>query len=337
MKKITTLFIVGCIVFLISCAKDKDLNKLLSIEIPDGFPQSVYTFKDNQPTQKGFDLGKMLFYDQGLSKDGTVSCGDCHQQFAGFANLDHATSHGVDNCFGKRNAPALFNLTYKDNFFLDGGVTNLELVPFNAMTDPCEMANDLNKILAYLKSEPKYQQAFQKAFDSEEITSQKMFRALAQFQGMMVSADSKYDKVKAGKSQFTDQEQRGYQLFVAKCASCHKEPLFSDNSFRNNGLDLISEDTGRGKISDLATDDGKFKVPTLRNIEVSRPYMHDGRFKTLEQVLDHYQKDIKANKNLDPILKQDLALTDINKADIIAFLKTLTDHTFLKNPIFSEE
>ncbi|OAQ39938.1 cytochrome-c peroxidase [Pedobacter psychrophilus] len=322
---------------MISCAKDKDLNKFLSIEIPAGFPQPVYQFTNNQPTQKGFDLGRMLFYDQGLSKDGTVSCGDCHQQFAGFGNLDHATSHGVDNCFGKRNAPVLFNLTFKDNFFLDGGVTNLELAPLNAMTDPCEMANDLNKILVYLKSKPEYQQAFQKAFDSDEITSQKMFRALAQFQGMMISADSKYDQVKAKTAQFTDQELRGYQLFSAKCASCHKEPLFSDNSFRNNGLDITSLDLGRSTITSLASDDGKFKVPTLRNVEVSRPYMHDGRFKTLEQVLDHYQNNIKPNKNLDPLLKQDLALTDTYKADIIAFLKTLTDLTFLKNPKYSEE
>ncbi|MBK0384000.1 c-type cytochrome [Pedobacter sp. SD-b] len=322
---------------MISCAKDKDLNKLLSIEIPNGFPQPVYQFTDNQPTQKGFDLGKMLFYDQGLSKDGTVSCGDCHQQFAGFGNLDHATSHGVDNCFGARNAPVLFNLAFKDNYFLDGGVTNLELAPLNAMTNPCEMANDLNKILAYLKSEPKYQQAFQKAFDSDEITSQKMFRALAQFEGMFISADSKYDQVKARKAQFTDQEENGYQLFKAKCASCHKEPLFTDNSFRNNGLDIVSTDPGRATITALTADEGKFKVPTLRNIEVSRPYMHDGRFKTLEQVLDHYQNNIQPNKNLDPILKQNLALSDSNKTDIICFLKTLTDHTFLKNPKFSEE
>ncbi|MFC5282080.1 cytochrome-c peroxidase [Pedobacter alpinus] len=336
MKKASIFSIIGIIIFMVSCAKDNDINKIINVVIPNGFPALEYDFKDNQPTQKGFDLGKKLFYDPGISKDGTVSCGTCHQQFAGFANLDHTTSHGVDNCFGKRNAPVMFNLVWRDNFLHDGGIKNLELVPLNAMVDECEMANDVITILNYLKSKPDYLTAFRKAFDSDEITSQKMLKALAQFTGLMISADSKYDKVNAKKESFTPQEQAGYALFLQKCASCHTEPLFSDNSFRNNGLDLVYFDKGRSTITDLATDDDKFKVPTLRNIELSSPYMHDGRFKTLEQVLDHYQNNIKNNKNLDPVFSKSLGLSNDDKNNIIVFLKTLTDYTFIKNPIFSE-
>ncbi len=327
--------LLALVVFAISCSKDGQTNHDLKVEIPDGFPEPVYTFQNNQPTERGFELGKMLFYDPGLSVDGTVSCGTCHQQFAGFANLDHSTSHGVNNCFGKRNAPVIFNLIWKDNLFLDGGVKNLEVAPLNALTDSCEMRNELNNILNYLKNKPEYQQKFARAFDSDEITSQKILKALAQFTGTMVSADSRYDQMKKGKLAFTTQENSGLQLFRQKCENCHKEPLFSDNSFRNNGLDLTSYDLGRATITELPADEGKFKVPTLRNVEVSRPYMHDGRFKNLEEVLDHYQNGIKTNKNLDPLLKE-LSLTDQDKADIIAFLKTLTDHTFLKNQKFSE-
>lgn len=334
-KAYITGSIIG-IILLASCHKE-DLNPMLNVQVPNGFPQPVYQFEGNQPTQKGFDLGKKLFYDPGLSADATVSCGTCHQQFAGFANLDHATSHGVDNCFGTRNAPVLFNLIWKDNFFLDGGAKNIEVSPLNALTNQCEMANDIPSILSYLKSKPDYQHDFYSAFGSSEINSQKMLQALAQFMGMMVSANSKYDQVKAGKTSFTEQEQNGYLVFQQKCASCHKEPLFTDNSFRNNGLDIISADTGRARITTLSSDFAKFKVPTLRNIEVSRPYMHDGRFKTLEEVLNHYQSGILLNPNLDEQLKNGLSLSNKDKANIILFLKTLTDHEFLKNTKFSEE
>lgn len=336
MKKAAVFSIIGVLIFAISCTKDNDINKLINVVVPNGFPALVYDFKDNAPTQKGFDLGKKLFYDPGISKDGTVSCGTCHQQFAAFANLDHPTSHGVDNCFGKRNAPVLFNLVWRDNFLHDGGVKNLELVPLNAVVDACEMANNVTDVLTYLKSKPDYQTAFRKAFNSDEITSQKMLKALAQFTGLMISADSKYDKVKANKESFTPQEQAGYTLFLQKCATCHTEPLFSDNSFRNNGLDEVYFDKGRAIITELSTDEDKFKVPTLRNIELSSPYMHNGRFKTLEQVLNHYQNGIKANKNLDPIFSTGLNLGQDDKTNIITFLKTLTDYSFIKNPIFSE-
>lgn len=336
MKKIKALSLIGLVILIFSCSKDDLVNQLLLIPYPSSFPASIYKFENNLPTNNGFNLGKKLFYDPGLSIDGTVSCGTCHQQFAGFSNLDHTTSHGINNCFGERNSPVLFNLIWKDNLFLDGGVKNLEVAPLNALTNTCEMGNDISKILVYLKSKTEYQTAFKSAFEGEEITSQKMLWALAQFTGMMISAESKYDQVKAGKDTFSASENSGYTLFKQKCASCHQEPLFTDNSFRNNGLDITSLDLGRANITSIKSDEGKFKVPTLRNIEFSRPYMHDGRYSSLETVLNHYQNGIKMNENLDPMLYTNLDLSAQNKVDIIAFLKTLTDYKFLKNPIFNE-
>ena len=337
MKKLIALSIISFLVFTIACTKnDQEVNRPLSLNIPNSFPKPLYSFENNQLTEQGFELGKKLFYDAGLSIDGTVSCGSCHQQFAGFANLDHDVSHGVDNCFGKRNSPVLINMIWKDDFFHDGGAKNIEISPLNAMVDPCEMANDINNILAYLRNKPEYQKQFKRAFGTDEITSQNMLWAFTQFMGSLISAESKYDNVKAGKATFTSEEEKGYQLFIQKCASCHQEPLFTDNSFRNNGLDLVSKDLGRAIITTVIPDEGKFKVPTLRNIEVSRPYMHDGRFQTLEQVLNHYQNEIKNHKNLDAILKQGIALSNQDKTNLIAFLKTLTDNNFLKNPKFSE-
>lgn len=336
MKKFIVLLFISLLVITISCSKNEEINKKLNLEIPSNFPTQHYNFDQNPLTEQGFELGKMLFYDPKLSLDGSVSCGSCHQQFSGFANLDHDVSHGVDNCLGKRNAPVLFNMIWKDNFFLDGGVVSLELSPVNAITDVCEMKNDIQSVINYLKSDNKYQRQFKKAFDSDDINSQKMLKALAQFMGSMVSAESKYDQVKAGKLSFSDSESKGYQLFLQKCNSCHTEPLFSDNSFRNNGLDAVSLDKGRAVITELSIDEGKFKVPTLRNIEVSRPYMHDGRFKNLEEVLNHYQNGVKSHKNLDDLLKTTFNLTDDDKSNIIAFLKTLTDQNFLKNSKFSE-
>jgi cytochrome c peroxidase len=337
MKKIIVLYLTSLLLFAIACSKtEEEVNRLLLLEIPTKFPKPLYNFENNQLTEQGFELGKKLFYDAGLSIDGSISCGSCHQQFAGFANLDHDVSHGVDNCFGKRNAPVLFNMIWKDDFFADGGAKHLEISPLNAMIEPCEMANDINNILAYLKNKPEYQKQFKRAFSTDVITSQNMLRALTQFMGSLISTESKYDDVKAGKATFTLEEEKGYQLFLQKCASCHTEPLFTDNSFRNNGLDVISKDLGRALITTITTDEAKFKVPTLRNIEVSRPYMHDGRFKTLEQVLNHYQNGIKNHANLDAILKQGSTLSNQDKLELITFLKTLTDNNFLKNPKFSE-
>lgn len=308
--------------------------------VPSNFPKPVYDFKDNPLTNNGFNLGRTLFYDPILSKDNSISCANCHQSFAAFANLDHAVSHGVDECQGTRNAPALFNLAWQKEFMWDGGVKHIEVSPLNALTNPCEMANDLNAITVRLKESKTYPILFNAAFGNKEINSQKMLRALAQFTSMLVSANSKYDKHirhEAG-GNFTDEEDAGYNLFKKHCSACHQEPLFTDLSYRSNGLDLNPEDNGRDSITHIRSDKGKFRVPSLRNAELTAPYMHDGRFTTLKQVMEHYNSGVKNNENLDPILHQNntygIRLNDKEQNQIIAFIKTLTDKDFINDKRF---
>lgn len=340
------LALLASIALLYACSKRevaKTPETTIKFVKPTNFPSPTYQFEGNPLSNKAFALGKKLFYDVRLSADKSVSCGSCHQQFAAFAQLDHSVSHGVNNCLGKRNAPVLFNLAWQKEFFWDGGAKNLEIVPVNAITDACEMATDLNTIVAFLKSTSPYPTLFAEAFGQNTITSQNLLRALTQFTATMVSANSKYDKVMRNPQQyaFTAEEQQGYQLFKDKCASCHAEPLFTDLSYRSNGLDQNSADEGRKIITGLESDKGKFRVPTLRNIELSSPYMHDGRFNSLEKVLAHYNAGVQLTANLDPILKANgqtgIALSTLQKQQIISFLKTLTDDEFIKNKIFSEE
>lgn len=336
------LALLASIALLYACSKreaNKPVEEPITFVKPANFPSPTYNFEGNPLGNKAFALGKKLFYDVRLSADKSVSCGSCHQQFAAFAQLDHSVSHGVNNCLGKRNAPVLFNLAWQKEFFWDGGAKNLEIVPVNAITDACEMATDLNTIVSFLKGTNPYPQLFNDAFGQNSITSQNLLRALTQFTAVMVSANSKYDKAMRNPQQytFTADEQQGYQLFKDKCASCHKEPLFTDLSYRSNGLDVNSADEGRKIITGLDSDKGKFRVPTLRNIELSTPYMHDGRFNTLEKVLEHYNSGVQQAPNLDPLLKTGIALSATQKQQLISFLKTLTDDEFIKNKIFSEE
>ncbi len=202
------------------------------------------------------------------------------------------------------------------------------------------MGNLVADVVAYLNSDAEYKADFAKAFGDETINSQRIFKAMAQFMGAMVSSNSKYDKYirKEAGGELTAQELSGLKLFQEKCASCHKEPLMSDFSFRNNGLlpDMVLNDTGRAHITGSAGDRYKFMVPSLRNIDLSRPYMHDGRFNTLDAVLEHYRSGITTSDNLDPLLKDGIEMTDDEKAAIISFLKTLSDNSFIKDKRFAE-
>lgn len=342
---ITVIFIAA--ISITGCKRDvslddvlPDSSALISFTVPEGWPQPIYTFNNNKLTQQGFELGRKLFYDVRLSKDKSVSCGSCHQQFAGFAHLDHPLSHGINGLFGLRNSQGIFNMAWKPAFFWDGGVINIENQPINPIENPVEMGNTVTNVVNDLSSDAGYKMLFAKAFGDETINSQRIFKALAQFMAAMVSSNSKYDKYirKEAGGEFTEQELRGLTLFREKCASCHKEPLMSDFSYRNNGLapDIALNDTGRAHITADAADRYKFMVPSLRNIDLSRPYMHDGRFNTLDAVLEHYRSGIMASENLDPSLKDGIEMTDQEKADIISFLKTLSDNSFTKDKRFSE-
>lgn len=326
-----------------ACKPDPDLTPVVvepfEFKVPEGWPTPAYSFQNNTLTREGFELGRRLFYDPRLSRNDEISCASCHQQTAAFAHSDHRVSHGVEDRLGTRNSPVLFNLNWHTSFFWDGGVNHLESQPINPIQNPVEMDETIPNIISKLITDSRYKQMFAAAFGDETINSQRIFKALAQFMGMMVSSNSKYDKYirKEAGGDMTASELNGLKVFRANCATCHKEPLFSDFSYRNNGLAVtIVNDSGRAHITNLATDMYKFKVPSLRNLQNSMPYMHDGRFEKLEQVLDHYTAGIVASPTLDPVLQGGIQLTGTEKTDLLAFLKTLNDPQFMADSRFSE-
>lgn len=333
------LFLILGTVWIQACKKSNGGSSgptPLSFHIPAGFPAPQYAFTSNPLTEEGFELGRKLFYDGRLSKDGNFPCASCHQQFAAFATFDHNLSHGFDNQFTLRNAPGLFNVVWQKQTHWDGGIVNLEVQPLAPLTAPNEMAEDINNVISKLDQDAAYKQQFKAAFGDETINSQRMLWALTQFVGSLVSADSKYDRVKQGTASFTPQEQLGYTLFQAKCTSCHTEPLFTDNSFRNTGLalDPTINDKGRMRITNNRADSLKFKVPSLRNVAVTAPYGHDGRFISINQVLEHYNSGVQVSATVDPLVKNSIPLSANDKIYLQLFLRTLTDSVFIKDPRF---
>jgi cytochrome c peroxidase len=334
-------FVCTAFVFIAASKKDDDPFKptYIKLEIPKGWPKPAKDIFANNPlTEEGFQLGKRLFYDGRLSKDGNFACASCHQQFAAFATYDHDFSHGFNNLFTMRNAPALFNLAWTPLLHWDGGSNHIEVQALAPLTAHNEMAEDIDSVLKKLRKDSAYPKLFKAAFGSTLINSQRMLKALAQFTGSIVSSNSKYDKVLRGEANFTPSEQKGYAFFKLKCATCHTEPLLTDNSFRNNGLEVNSyiKDYGRMRITNNKNDSLKFKVPSLRNVAVSFPYMHDGRYYSLGQAIDHYRTKIVTEQlTLDTLLKNRITISNAEKNDLIYFLFTLTDTTLTKSPRFA--
>lgn len=308
----------------------------LYFQIPKGWPKPYYDFSKNPITEEGFQLGRQLFYDPILSKDSTISCASCHLQATGFTHVDHSLSHGIDGKIGTRNSMTMMNLAWSTTFMWDGGVNHLDVQPLNPITSPVEMNETLANVVQKLQKSNKYKSLFIAAFGDENITGQRILKALSQFELLLVTANSKYDKVMRKEAVFTGQEQNGYQLFKINCASCHCEPLFTNGKFESNGIPIDStlNDIGRQRITEKPEDYLKFKVPTLRNIQFTNPYMHDGRFKKITDVIKHYNS-IKYNKNLPLQLQKNINLTDNERVDLVAFLLTLTDNEFLFNKRFS--
>ncbi len=299
--------------------------------VPKGFPKPVYTFKKNRLAPEVFVLGRKLFYDPILSKDSTTSCASCHQRLAAFGHIDHALSHGINGTIGKRNVPTLQNLAWNTSFMWDGGVNHLEVQPLSPLTNPGEMGETLVGVLQKLKGSDMYVADFKAAYGDSVINSERILKALAQFTALMISADSRYDKYIRGDDTMSPAELAGLALFRDKCADCHAEPLFTNNKFESNGLpsDSVLDDKGRGAISKDVADNYRFKVPTLRNIERSYPYMHDGRFRNLRVVLDFYGNPGKYSPHASPEMRKIGALTDADKRNLQSFLMTLTDMAFL--------
>ncbi len=307
------------------------------LDIPKNWPKPVYDFSKNPLTEEGFQLGRNLFYDPILSRDNTISCASCHLQQTGFTHVDHDLSHGIDGKIGTRNSLTLQNLAWNKTFMWDGGVNHLDVQYIHPITSEVEMDETMENVVKKLQEIPKYKELYKKAFGTDKVTGQLTLKALSQFVVMLTTSNSKYDKVVRKEEKFTEMEQKGYNLFKQNCASCHKEPLFTNDSFENNGLaiDTTLNDLGRMRITQNQKDKQKFKVPTLRNIQFTFPYMHDGRFNTLNDVIKHYNSGIKHSNTLSKQLQKPMNLSDNERTELVAFLKTLSDKEFLYNPKYS--
>lgn len=311
----------------------------IQFKTPKSWPQPTYNFRQNPLSREKILLGRALFHDPILSADSSISCVSCHLQYSAFTHIDHRLSHGIAGHIGTRNSPTLMNLAWGKLFMWDGAVNHLDMQPLAPIAHPDEMGFSIDSVIVRLKRSSKYRQLFNIAWHDSAITGERFLKSISQFMLTLVSANSKYDKVMRHEPgiTFTQQEKNGYQLFRQHCESCHKEPLFTTNEFANNGLPLDTSlnDYGRIKITHRPADTLHFKIPTLRNIEYSYPYMHDGRFMKLKEVIDHYTSGIQHTATLSSQLSSPILLTSNQKVDLTAFLLTLSDKDFLFDTSFS--
>lgn len=347
-KRAFWIVLFGFGLMLYACKKEQQFKETVSLFLgfqkPSNFPDPQYKLANNPVTGPGFLLGRALFYEPRLSRNNTISCGSCHIQSSAFTQHGHDVSHGIDDRLGTRNSPPIMNLAWNKAFMWGGGVYDLDLQPIVPITTHEEMDENVENVMSKLRLLDKYPKMFKAAFGTEEITTARFMKALSQFMVMCISANSKYDKVmrKESGQTFTADELAGYELFKTKCANCHSEPLFTDGAFRNNGLAPSAiNDLGLYTATLQAADKYKFKVPSLRNLSYTAPYMHDGRFLTLNGVLDHYNSEVQATPNLDPLLQQGgsrgIALSANDRSKLIAFLKTLDDPDFVTRKDLAEQ
>lgn len=309
-------------------------NPELSLVVPAGFPALNSFVNANKPTQYGVVLGEKLFNEKRFSNDNTVSCASCHKQSNAFA--DHRTQAvGIQGRVGLRNAPSLQNMAFLKFYNWDGNILQLEKQPLVPIITHEEMDSSILDVIGKLAGDPDYQELFEKAFGTGGITSERIYRSLAQYMYMLISANSKYDRVKRNEGEsFTENEAQGYRLFQQKCAGCHNTELFTDQTFRNIGFPVNSnpDEGGRARVTGISEDYLRFRVPSLRNAEYTAPYGSFGQFSTLKAVLDYFDQGVLDADNLDPILKESgnrIPLTELEKKDLISFIKTLSDSTFI--------
>ncbi|GAA3633277.1 cytochrome c peroxidase [Flavivirga jejuensis] len=311
-------------------------DNILSPVVPTNNPQTI----------EGIALGKKLFFDPILSADNTQACADCHAPENAFSDTDRF-SDGIDGFFSNRNAMPLFNLAwnYDEKFFWDGRVFSLEHQAFQPVTDPLEMHNTWMQVEQKLQQNSEYPNLFEQAFGTSTIDSSLVTKAIAQFERTLISSNSKFDKHLLGEATLTSEELNGFNVFMDEtkgdCFHCHgsdKNPLWTDNMFHNNGLDATITDLGLGEITGDPADNGKFKSPSLRNLTFTAPYMHDGRFATIDEVINHYSEGLQNSPTIDPLMKKvaqgGVQLSAQDKADLKAFLLTLSDYEFINNSDF---
>lgn len=324
----------------------------------EGWPKPILVFSNGVNVDAEIALGRVLFYDESLSADGKVSCGSCHTSYTAFAHVDHKLSHGVFDREGRRNAPALMNLAWQSGFMWDGAIQHLELQSMAPIAAHTEMGMSLQDYLNGIKQNPRYQTLFALAYPNQPISLPLALKAIARFELTFVSDQSRYDSMRRQQISFTQQENRGYALFQKICAACHAEPLFTRPGYEYNGwadglngMDsagtLVSGlDRGRALVTGLVNDAYHMKIPTLRNVEVSFPYMHNGGFQSLYQVVKNYSgkrlvvrgdgggSGISGDSGEGQRKVIDISLDANERVDLVAFLMTLTDRKFLYSKDF---
>ncbi|CAL2102636.1 Cytochrome c peroxidase [Tenacibaculum sp. 190130A14a] len=348
---------IHLIVFLLllSCSSKEEepvyTPKPATLNIPQLFQQKIITpvIPSNNPlTEEGIALGKKLFFDKKLSKDNSQSCASCHDPKRAFTD-NTRFSEGVDGNFGSRNSMPLFNLAWNfdERFAWDGKELSLERQAFEPVRNPIEMHSKWQVVAQKLQQDPEYPTLFEQAFGTAKIDSSLVTKAIAQFERTLISGNSKFDQFLLGNATLTPEEKNGFDVFMDEtrgdCFHCHgsnNNPLWTDNKFHNNGLDTTFSDLGLGKVTGDPNDNGKFRTPSLRNLIFTAPYMHDGRFATLEEVINHYSEGLKPSPTVDPLMKKvndgGVKLTDKDKADLKSFLLTLSDNDFVNNKEFQE-
>jgi len=350
------LALLPILICMVSCNEDPPIDSIQIDTTPYSFDSGPFPQPelpaDNSLTEAKVHLGRMLFHDSILSEGEIQACADCHLQEDAFDDI-RQFSLGVNELPGGRNAMSIVNMAWNTNgFFWDGRAATLREQSLLPIQDPLEMNETLEDVVTKVQNESVYRDQFSRSFGSSVVSAEKISLALEQFMLTIVSYNSKYDRVIAGQESFTSSEARGFDLFFteynasfpdasgADCAHCHGGFNLENDRYMNNGLDSGNfNDLGRFLVTGSNEDRGKFKVPTLRNIALTAPYMHDGRISTLEEVIDHYNEGIQISNTLNPALLATtytgLLLTDQDKIDLVNFLHTLTDETLADNPEYS--
>ncbi|WP_348800340.1 cytochrome-c peroxidase [Flavobacterium adhaerens] len=332
-------FVLFALLFTSCNSDDADMitieNPEIDMNIPFGFPELNSFVSANKPTKYGVVLGEKLFSDKRFSTDNTISCSSCHIQENAFTDQKQQAV-GIESRIGLRNTPSLQNLAFMKFYNWDGSKLQLENQPLVPIITHEEMDSSILEVIGKIQDDTEYKALFQKTFGDESITPERIYKSIAQFEYTLISANSKYDKVKRNEGiTFAENETKGYQTFQQKCASCHSTELFTDQSFRNIGfpVNTDSNEAGRARVTGNMEDYMKFRVPSLRNIELTAPYGSFGQFETLRSVLDYFDNGVLEADNLDPIFKNNsnkIPLSEEEKNNLIAFMKTLTETNFTK-------
>jgi len=347
-KLIVLVSFLAAVFILVQCEKDPFVSQIEEsnseatpyyLKVPQGFPD-YFLKQENALTEEGVALGKKLFFDPLLSKNRDVSCASCHLQSSSFSD-PRQRSIGTNGTSTSFHSMPIFNLAWMNEFFWDGRAKSREEQALQPLNNPLEMDLGWNEAVERLSSDPEYPSLFKAAFGTSIIDSNLAAQAMVQYEMTLVSADTKFDAWLRGEASFTLEEEMGRIIYNSErgdCFHCHGSVLATDNSFHNNGLDSDADlKPGLFNVTQDEADLGKFKTPTLRNLAFTAPYMHDGRFQTIEEVVDFYSDSVQNNSNVDVLMKKattgGLGLNKTEKEALIAFILTMTDSSFIRNPL----